>query len=105
MQLKKLTIRNFRNFENCTIELTNKNLIFGMNDVGKSNLLYAIRMLFDTRIRNTPVEVTDFHKQNTNENIEISCFLDISGENEQSELLIAKVENANKISQNYLKLN
>lgn len=95
MQLKKLTIKNFRNFENCTINLTNKNLVFGMNDVGKSNLLYAIRMLFDTRIRNRPVDTTDFHKQNTDDDIEISCFLDISEENEYSDILIAKAENAN----------
>lgn len=95
MQLKKLTIKNFRNFENCTINLTNKNLVFGMNDVGKSNLLYAIRMLFDMRIRNIPINTTDFYKQNTDDDIEISCFLNISEQNEHSELLIAKVENAN----------
>ena len=52
-------------------------------------------MLFDTRIRNRPVDTTDFHKQNTDDNIEISCFLDISEENEYSDILIAKAENAN----------
>ncbi len=95
MQLKKLEIKNFRNFDNCTIDLTNKNLIFGMNDVGKSNMLYALRMLFDSRIRNIPIETTDFHKHNIDDPIEISCFVDIADDkNEYSQLLIARVENA-----------
>ncbi|MDP8034477.1 AAA family ATPase [Pasteurella atlantica] len=94
MKLKKLIIKNFRNFEDCSIDLSNKNLIFGMNDVGKSNLIYALRVLFEQKIRNTNLQVTDFHKQNTNNNIEISCLFDISDDSEYSQLLIAKAESA-----------
>lgn len=43
MKFRKLKISNFRNFDDCVINLTNKNLIFGMNDVGKSNMLYALQ--------------------------------------------------------------
>ena len=73
MKFKKLIIKNFRNFDECEVELTNKNLIFGMNDVGKSNMIYALRMLFDYKIRNKEVFDTDFHNKNTAINIEISC--------------------------------
>ena len=31
--------------------MTNKNVLFGMNDVGKTNFLYALRFIFDKDIR------------------------------------------------------
>ena len=45
MQFKDISIKNFRNFENIKVDLTNKNVFFGMNDVGKTNFLYN-RLLF-----------------------------------------------------------
>lgn len=42
MKFDAVTIKNFRNFENITIDLTNKNVLFGMNDVGKTNFLYRL---------------------------------------------------------------
>ncbi|MCC9810616.1 AAA family ATPase, partial [Streptococcus agalactiae] len=47
MEFKKLVIENFRNFSSIEIDLSNKNVIFGMNDSGKTNLLFAIRYLLD----------------------------------------------------------
>lgn len=94
VKLKKLRIINFRNFDNCEIELSNKNLIFGMNDVGKSNLIHALRLLFDNRVRNYSIYDTDFHQLDTSKEIEISCYIDISIKNDYSEILIAKAENA-----------
>ena len=47
MKLKTLSIKNFRNFEDISITLSNKNVVFGMNDVGKTNFLYALRFLFE----------------------------------------------------------
>ena len=44
--IKKIEIKNFRNFENISFETKEKNVIIGMNDVGKTNLLYAIKLLF-----------------------------------------------------------
>lgn len=51
MKFDAVTIKNFRNFEYIAINLTNKNVLFGMNDVGKTNFLYALRFLFDKDIR------------------------------------------------------
>ena len=41
MKLSRLMIENFRNFEDVAINLSNKNVVFGMNDVGK--LIYFVR--------------------------------------------------------------
>lgn len=94
MKLTKLKIVNFRNFDECEIQLANKNLIFGMNDVGKSNLMYALRLLFDNKVRNYQIFNTDFHQMNTAKNIEISCFIDIGDDDEYSQILSAYAENA-----------
>lgn len=95
MKFRKLKIVNFRNFDDCEIELSNKNLIFGMNDVGKSNLIYALRLLFDGKVRNSPIYDTDFHTCDTSKSIEISCYLDISSEeNDFNNIIIAKADNA-----------
>ena len=51
MKFKSVTIKNFRNFEDISIELTNKNVLFGMNDVGKTNFLYALRFVFDKKAK------------------------------------------------------
>ena len=50
MKFDMVTIKNFRNFENISVALTNKNILFGMNDVGKTNFLYALRFVFDKDI-------------------------------------------------------
>lgn len=94
MKLRKLKIVNFRNFDDCKIELSNKNLIFGMNDVGKSNLIYALRLLFDSKARSNQIYDTDFHICDKSKPIEISCYLDISEENDFNNIIIAKADNA-----------
>lgn len=94
MKFRKLKIVNFRNFDDCEIELSNKNLIFGMNDVGKSNLIYALRLLFDSKARNNQIYDTDFHACNKSNPIEISCYLDISEEDDFNKIIRAKADNA-----------
>lgn len=96
MKFEKLLIKNFRNFENCEVRLTNKNLIFGMNDVGKSNMIHALRMLFDYKVRNGEIFDTDFHNKNTTANIQISCFFKIedSDDDNDSKKVIAKTKEA-----------
>ena len=38
MKFEKVVIKNFRNFDNVELDLSNKNIFFGLNDVGKTNL-------------------------------------------------------------------
>jgi putative ATP-dependent endonuclease of OLD family len=47
MRIRRLTIKNFRNFENLTVALNDHAVIVGANGVGKSNLLHAIRLVLD----------------------------------------------------------
>lgn len=75
---KSLILKNFRNFKQINIELKDKNIILGMNDVGKSNLLHALRLVFDKKIRLEEVHSTDFHNKSDRNPIEIIVGLDIS---------------------------
>lgn len=78
MKFEAITIQNFRNFENIEIELSNKNIFFGLNDVGKTNFLYAFRYVFDKDVRKLNLVDSDFHNKKTDTNIEILVSLDIS---------------------------
>ncbi|UZD44889.1 ATP-dependent nuclease [Peribacillus frigoritolerans] len=96
MEFKKLVIKNFRNFECVNVNLTNQNVIFGMNDVGKTNFLYALRFLLDRDTRKNGFKESDFFQRNIGNEIEI--ILEISLEDyEQSDdtkFIVSKVGGA-----------
>lgn len=94
MKFKEIHICNFRNFKDIKIELDNKNVIFGLNDVGKTNFLNAIRFLLDSRYRSKGFKESDFHQFNIEEKIIISLKIDISDRstNEESQLIIQKMK-------------
>lgn len=47
MYLRQLFIKGFRNFKEITVNFDRHCLIIGSNDVGKTNLLQALRILLD----------------------------------------------------------
>lgn len=47
MKLTRIQIENFRNFHKIDVMLNGNVVIVGENSVGKSNLLYALRLIFD----------------------------------------------------------
>lgn len=47
MKLTRIKIENFRNFRKIDVELAGNVVVVGENSVGKSNLLYALRLIFD----------------------------------------------------------
>lgn len=47
MYLSRIKIQNFRNFNDLDVELGGNIVIVGENRVGKSNLLFALRLIFD----------------------------------------------------------
>lgn len=107
MKFKNIKISNFRNFEHIDISLDNKNVFFGMNDVGKTNFLYALRYLFDREVRKNNLVDTDFYHRNTSSPIEITICIDISDTTDSdSEKLRAKVKGAILSNQDlvYIKL-
>ena len=64
MEFSEIEIKNFRNFENIKINLKNKNIFFGLNDVGKTNFLYALRYVLDKNIRKLNLQDSDFYQKN-----------------------------------------
>ena len=95
MRFNSVTIKKFRNFEDISVDLTNKNVLFGMNDVGKTNFLYALRYVFDKDIRKQNFSDTDYYKKKVEIPIEIVIAIDISDtENADSQKLRAKLKGA-----------
>lgn len=78
MKFEKVSIKNFRNFDDVEIGLSNKNMFFGLNDVGKTNFLCALRYVFDKDIRKQNLLDSDFHDKQLDKPIEITVVLDIS---------------------------
>lgn len=107
MKFDMVTIKNFRNFENISVALTNKNVLFGMNDVGKTNFLYALRFVFDKDIRRQNFNDTDYYKKHIGSPIEIIVTIDISDQGDSdSQKLRAKLKGALLSGQNkvYIKV-
>lgn len=77
MRLERIHIKGFRNFNDAEIEFQKKTLIIGANDVGKSNLLYALRILFDKTISEYGMELTesDYNAYSKTDTIEITVTL------------------------------
>ncbi|MNF68468.1 AAA family ATPase [Pseudomonas sp. MM213] len=62
MRLANLSIRNFRNFATIDIPLAGNVVLLGENRVGKSNLLFAIRLVFDPTLPDSlrQLKLSDF---------------------------------------------
>jgi putative ATP-dependent endonuclease of OLD family len=62
MYLSRIRIENFRNFSELDVELEGNVVVVGENRVGKSNLLYALRLIFDPTLpdRSRELGLTDF---------------------------------------------
>lgn len=72
-----IAIKNFRNFKDVNIEISNKNVFFGMNNFGKTNFLHAIRYVLDRNFRKVDFTESDFHKKNISDPIEITIGIDV----------------------------
>ena len=57
MHLSRITIENFRNFSKLDADLAGNVVVVGENKVGKSNLLYALRLLFDPSLPDSAREL------------------------------------------------
>lgn len=78
MKLSKLYIKGFRNFKEATINFNNQSLIIGANDVGKTNLLYALRILLDRGFSDLDLELkeSDFYAYEETNEVIITAFFD-----------------------------
>ncbi len=90
MKFKNIKIENFRNFKNISVSLENRNVFFGLNDVGKTNFLFAVRFLLDYTIRAGGFKLIDFHNSDANNAIKILLEIDISDQDNEDTKVVAK---------------
>lgn len=70
MKISQVKIRGFRNFKDSEVNFSEKSLVIGSNDIGKTNLLYAMRLLLDRTISDadlTPLDSDFYVYEDTNE--------------------------------------
>lgn len=63
MQIEKVRIKGFRNFVDEEIVFAQQTLLYNSNDIGKTNLLYALRILLDRSLsdRDLDLEISDYN--------------------------------------------
>lgn len=72
MNLKSLTIENFRAYQTETkIEFDQLTTIIGKNDIGKSTILEALEIFFNNQT--VKIDSTDINIKSTNKIVEITC--------------------------------
>ena len=58
MELSRISISNFRNFSQLDVSVAGNVVVVGENRVGKSNLLYALRLLLDPTLPDSARQLT-----------------------------------------------
>ena len=78
MKIKSIHLEGFRNFKKATINLSEKSVVIGSNDIGKTNLLHAMRMLLDRSLSEVAIEPkeTDFYAHEPTDSFEIRIEFD-----------------------------
>lgn len=78
MRLKKLSINNFRGYQDeVNIPISNLTTFIGRNDIGKSTILEALEIFFNNKL--VQIDIDDLNKQayeNGADEIVISCIFD-----------------------------
>ena len=94
MLLKTIYIKGFRNFKEVNVNLNEHSLIIGANDVGKTNLIYALRLLLDRGFSDYDYELdeSDFYAYEDTHKIIIRAYI----ENIDEDCILARM--AGKVS-------
>lgn len=66
MKIERVIIKNFRNFENIDVKFGDNIILVGANATGKSNFIYALRLLLDPTLshRDRMLVEDDFYRGN-----------------------------------------
>ncbi len=59
MKIRKIRIRNFRNLRNIEVYPAHTTILVGENNIGKSNLLHALRLLLDPGAKRLESEISE----------------------------------------------
>lgn len=75
MEIEKISISGFRNYLDAQIIFNKSTLVIGANDSGKTNLIYAIRLLLDKSLPEIDLEPSeaDFHFELNGKQSEAIC--------------------------------
>ena len=103
MLLKKLYIKGFRNFREVSVNFNEHSLIIGANDVGKTNLIYALRLLLDRSFSDYDYELaeSDFFAYEDTHVIVIRAYIDSIIEDCVIARLPGKISNDGKLVLQY----
>ncbi|MEZ9170361.1 ATP-dependent endonuclease [Vibrio cyclitrophicus] len=78
MEISTLHLKGYRNFEDAVINFNSSTLVIGGNDIGKSNMLHALRILLDKTLSEADLEPSelDFHigSEHVFKDVEITIF-------------------------------
>lgn len=104
MKIDNVHLKGFRNFADSQINFNNSTLIIGANDVGKSNLLYALRILLDKNLSDADIEPNelDFYIGPTEVSNEISVTVKFSDITEDAVISVLK-GNLSETSETFLR--
>jgi len=77
MRIDRLYIRGFRNYKEATVNFNKSTLIIGANDVGKTNLIYALQILMDRNLSDYSFELkdSDFYAYEETNEVVIRAYL------------------------------
>ena len=76
MILKRLKLKNFRGYTDIVVDFdSNMNVIIGKNDVGKSTILEALEIFFNSE--KIKIDISDLSVFNSEPIIEITCCFDV----------------------------
>lgn len=103
MLLKKLYIKGFRNFREISVNFNEHSLMIGANDVGKTNLIYALRLLLDRSFSDYDYELaeSDFFAYEDTHAIVIRAYIDSITEDCVKARLPGKISNDGKLVLQY----
>lgn len=89
MYISTVNIIGFRNFKDSKINFNEKTLVIGANDIGKSNLIHALRIILDKKISEADLEPKDsdyFVHEKTNE-----IYIQLKFENVTEDCILGKI--------------
>ena len=78
MLVRTIYIKGFRNYREVKVNLNEHSLIIGANDVGKTNLIYALRLLLDRGFSDYDYELneSDFYAYEDTHEVIIRAYIE-----------------------------
>ena len=104
MKIEQVFLKGFRNYNNAVINFNDNTLIIGENDIGKTNLIYALRLLLDRRLSDLDIEPSelDFYANGDKKALDLEILIKFSDIKEEAALSILK-ENVSDDNECFLK--